>query len=234
MNSFEIDEDSISEAYPPLISAEDEATIKKLFEEHPELNYQSSPRKTNYTIYSEQFDPAEPWFNTFSGVRFTPLNPRADSIVIQDIARALSMQCRFTGHVKRFYSVAQHCVLVSYLCDWDDRLWGLLHDASEAYISDLNRPVKHSGYFENYITLEKKIMDAICIRFDLDNQEPISVHRADRVILATEGRDVFLNKREDWVCEHNTLPFDISPWSPEKSEVIFLNRFNELINEKQA
>jgi 5'-deoxynucleotidase YfbR-like HD superfamily hydrolase len=233
MKSFEIDDSSITEVYPPIISAEDEMTIKKLFEEHPELNYQA-PRKINYTVGSDQFDPNEPWFNTFSGKRFTPLNPNPDSIVIQDIARALSMQCRFTGHVKRFYSVSQHSVLVSYLCDWNDRLWGLLHDASEAYISDLNRPVKHSGYFENYITLEKKIMDSICKRFEMNNEEPASVHRADKLILATEGRDILFNKREDWMNDFHPLPFDIIPWSPEKAEAMFLNRFNELIYERQT
>src|SRR5579885_2784587 len=82
------------------------------------------------------------WIQTYCGVAFYPLDPRPEEILIEDIAHALSMLCRFTGHVKRFYSVAQHCVYVSHRCDPKDALWGLLHDAAEAYLNDISRPVK--------------------------------------------------------------------------------------------
>jgi hypothetical protein len=68
---------------------------------------------------------------TFSDVRFWPLLPNPDDIRIEDIAHALSNQCRFAGHAREFYSVAEHCVRVSQLCRPEEALWGLLHDASE-------------------------------------------------------------------------------------------------------
>jgi len=80
----------------------------------------------------------------FSGGTFDILNPRAEDVRIEDIAHALSQQCRFTGHTKTFYSVAQHSVLASTLVAAPDELWALLHDASEAYMGDMNRPLKHA------------------------------------------------------------------------------------------
>jgi len=206
----------------PLISEEEKLVIEKFFAEHPELKNKDQLDKINkYEFSSGVFDPNEPWIQTYSGQRFTPLNPKPETIVIQDIARALSMQCRFNGHVKEFYSVAQHSVLVSYLCDWKDRLWGLLHDAGEAYISDFSRPLKYSGKFENYREVEAKLMAAICIRFSLPKEEPESVKLADKLLLATEGRDILNCKRTDWFNKEPT-PFKISPLSPADVKYYFL------------
>lgn len=222
----------------PFLSEEDEIVIAEFFDSHPELKRKESPTELKiineknvpkYTKSTESYDAAEPWIQTYSGVRFTPLKPDPDAIVIQDIARALSMQCRFNGQVKHFYSVAQHSVLVSHICNLEDRLWGLLHDASEAYISDFSSPLKHSGLFDNYKEVEKKLQDAICVRFGLDLDEPTSVKKADKIILATEGRDVLAMLRPDWFKREKPLPFKIEAWSPEKAEEMFLNRFYELI-----
>jgi len=81
---------------------------------------------------------------TCSGRRVHLLNPSPDEIAIEDIAHALSHACRFAGHVPSYYSVAQHSVLVSELLDERTALWGLLHDASEAYLHDLTRPLKRA------------------------------------------------------------------------------------------
>ena len=87
-----------------------------------------------------------PWIQTHLGIQFIVLEPRFENIHIGDIAHALSMNCRFNGHCKDFYSVAEHSVHVSRILDDDPNLalWGLLHDASEAYITDLPRPVKNA------------------------------------------------------------------------------------------
>lgn len=78
------------------------------------------------------------WILTSTGRQFWPLQPRADEICIEDIAHHLSMQCRFTGATRFHYSVAQHSVLVSQLApDGENPLWGLLHDAAEAYLVDV-------------------------------------------------------------------------------------------------
>lgn len=220
---------------PPIVTPEEATAISKFFEDNPELKRKDSSqelRKNNltrkYFVASDEFDPNEVWFQTFAGIRFTPLKPNPNNIVIQDIAHALSMQCRFTGHTKEFYSVAQHCVLVSHLCDWEDRLWGLLHDASETYISDFSQPLKHSGQFENYITYEKALMKAICERFNLIEEEPVSVKRADKILLAMEARDLLVT-RPDWVNQYQPIPLKIEPWDPKKAETNFLDRFYELI-----
>jgi hypothetical protein len=108
-----------------------------------------------------------------------PLNPRVDDVCVDDIAHALAMQTRFTGHCRRFYSVAQHSVHVSHVCDRRDALWGLLHDASEAYLSDVSRPVKRLPEMSEYRSAEQRLLAVICERFGLPEAEPPSVKRAD-------------------------------------------------------
>jgi len=103
---------------PPIISPEDEILIKQLYATHPLLK----PKPQSYTDGPDSFYREEAWIQTYSGRRFNPTRPHIDAIVIQDIAHSLSMQCRFSGHCKKFYSVAQHSVLVSYLCNQEDAL----------------------------------------------------------------------------------------------------------------
>lgn len=230
----------IENTLPPIVSEEDQLAIDKFFADHPELKSDPIPPRglkneldhghiVRYDIGSDEFNPNEAWIQTFSGKRFTPTNPNYESIVIQDIAHALSMQCRFSGHVKKFYSVAQHCVLVSYLCDHKDALWGLMHDATEAYLVDVPRPLKHSGKFEAYIEFEKIMQTAICKRFGLIDLEPESVKIADKLILVTEARDLMSPLREDWYWAITPLPLKIEPLAPSEAEILFLHRFYELI-----
>ncbi|MFG0247924.1 MAG: phosphohydrolase, partial [Phycisphaeraceae bacterium JB051] len=77
------------------------------------------------------------WIQTYTGKAFYPLREDPGIIDIRDIAHALSLQCRFNGHCSDFYSVAQHSVHVSEVVPQAFALWGLLHDAAEAYMSDL-------------------------------------------------------------------------------------------------
>ncbi|MEO3386031.1 hypothetical protein [Mesorhizobium sp. CAU 1741] len=125
------------------------------------------------------------WMQTFSGGQFWPLDPRADEVNIVDIASALSMQCRYAGHVLQFYSVAEHSVhLANYMRDPDEKRWALLHDASEAYLVDVPRPVK--PYLEGYKAAETRVMEAVCLRYGLSPQMPRAVHEADNRIIADE------------------------------------------------
>jgi 5'-deoxynucleotidase YfbR-like HD superfamily hydrolase len=104
------------------------------------------------------------WMQTFSGKRFYPLDPRPEDIRLMDIAHALSHVCRFNGHTRFFYSVAQHSVLVSLMGPEDAAAARLLHDASEAYICDLPRPLKESLRRQNnffYDSIEECVMDAV-------------------------------------------------------------------------
>src|SRR5690348_5556551 len=132
-------------------------------------------------------DVEKAWIETYSGNRFHILDPRQDEINIVDIAHALSMMCRFTGHVRKFYSVAEHSVHVSRLVPAEDAFWGLVHDASESYIQDLNRPLKHfTPVGKTYEKIENVVMKAICKRFDLPVEQPESVHIADNAMLYAE------------------------------------------------
>lgn len=218
------------EEYPPLASLEDEKVIKKFYSEHPLVSLKTNPstEMDNEGVY--QFNPEDAWIQTYTGRRFTPTNPNPDAIVIQDIAHALSMQCRFGGHVKSFYSVAQHCVLVSYICNFEDAFWGLMHDASEAYLVDLPRPLKHSGKLDAYIEFEGKVQAAICKRFGLSEKEPASIKKADTILLVTEARDLLPNKRSDWELTAEPLPLKINPLGPREAKDMFMKRFYELNN----
>ena len=102
------------------------------------------------------------WIQTYTGKQFWPIDPRACEITIEDIAHALSLQCRFSGHCREFYSVAQHSCLVSSYCIDEDAGWGLLHDAAEAYLVDLPRPIKRfSSLGVEYRKAEERVMAAV-------------------------------------------------------------------------
>lgn len=171
-----------------------------------------------------------PFIETYTGRHFRPLDPWPGDIDIVDIAHALSNQCRFSGHTCTFYSVAEHCVRVSHACAPQDALWGLLHDASEAYLVDLPTPLKHSDEFYIYRSSERELMRAICQRFYLDENEPGSVRRADMALLATEVRDLMPGRPEHWKAQlaEPPLPGRIMTWSPEYAKTKFLMRFEEL------
>lgn len=168
------------------------------------------------------------WIQTFTGKKFDPIHPSAVDISLLDIAHALSNMCRFTGHVKEFYSVAQHCVLVSYICDSKDALHGLLHDASEAYLVDIPRPIKRSGKMEGYRELENNLQSLIYQKFGLSSVEPEGVKVADTALLATEARDLMAPLHPDWRQPAKPLPFTITPLSPKEAKQLFLDRYNEL------
>ena len=133
------------------------------------------------------------WMQTFTGIEFYPLDPRPDEINIEDIAHALSMLCRYGGHVRQFYSVAEHSIRVCELCPPEYAVWGLLHDAAEAYMVDLPRPIKrYSEIGRLYREAEDRLMIAICERFGLTWQDPMPepVERADKGMLWVESRDL--------------------------------------------
>lgn len=226
--NYVLDPSSLENAeFPPLatpeqIDAMNKAHRKIMLTEKVNIFHNGTGMTTGY-------DREAAWIQTHSGRRFNPTNPNPDAIVIQDIAHALSMQCRFSGHCKKFYSVAQHSVLVSHICDQDDALWGLLHDASEAYLVDVPRPLKRSGKFQAYIEFEARMQEAVCKRFGLPYQEPPSVKKADAKLLATEARDLMSPLHPDWLQPVTPLPFTIEAWGPDKAKDMFMQRFFELI-----
>lgn len=165
------------------------------------------------------------WIQTFTGKRFWPLDPRPEEVNILDIAHALSLKCRFTGQCRCFYSVAQHSVHVA---EVTGSLWGLLHDAGEAYLADVATPVKK--HLPDFHTLEANIMRAVCDRFGLPLIEPPEVKHADRVLLATERRDLMPSPPRPWLLAENVAPLEkvIRPWAPIVAELAFLSAFERL------
>lgn len=173
-----------------------------------------------------------PAIQTYTGRQVTPLTLTPEAIDIEDIAHALSQICRWTGHTREFYSVAQHSVLVALNCPSEAQLWGLLHDAPEAYLADLASPLKRSLAFDAFTLHEERIMRAIARKFGLCWPQPASVQEADLRSLATEARDLMAPSRGfhieavPWLCE-------IRPWTPAQAKRIFLNVF-ELLTEEAS
>lgn len=136
---------------------------------------------------------------TFSGKPFYPLSPRAEDILISDIAHALPFICRYTGQCNRFYSVAEHSIVVargvaSATKDIRMILTALLHDASEAYLSDIVTPIKNTDEMSGFRKIETRVEAAIALRFGLYFPLPEIVKHYDARALVTEASQIVNNK----------------------------------------
>jgi len=121
---------------------------------------------------------------TYTGALIDLQSFSPDDVRLPDIAHALSLINRYTGHTLLPYSVAQHSVVVSQICLPENALWGLLHDASEAYLGDVASPLKHM--LPQYKTLEQHVQRQIAKRFELAWPMPDDVHKADLRALMAE------------------------------------------------
>lgn len=132
------------------------------------------------------------WIQTYTGKQFDLVNPDPTLVDIEDIAHALAMTCRFGGHTEKFYSVAEHSLVVSANVDPEHAFLALLHDAAEAYIGDLVRPFKLL-LCPQVNEIESRIMAAILARYEVEPDEVAleAVKVADDRALATELRDLF-------------------------------------------
>lgn len=166
------------------------------------------------------------WILTYSGIHFNPQNPRQEDLQIKDIAHALSLLCRFNGHCRTFYSVAEHSVRVSHACAHKDALWGLLHDLGEAYLGDLPRPIKAA--FPKFDQWEENLLKVAAKKFGLSWPMPKSVGKADDILLATEIRDLMADTDETWDLKEKPLACPITPLTPDLSKKAFLDRFRDL------
>jgi uncharacterized protein len=141
---------------------------------------------------------------TVSGIYVNVFDPKPEMFCIEDIAHSLSFQCRFAGHLSRFYSVAEHSLNCSYLIDSADlKLAALLHDASEAYLLDIPKPIK--GGLTNYKEIEDRIMMAIAERFGFEYPLPTEIKKADEIMLELEWDCLMLGK-ESWKIKTKSIP----------------------------
>jgi uncharacterized protein len=167
------------------------------------------------------------WMQLHSGAKFYPLDPRPEEIDPIDIAHALSLLCRYGGHVDRFYSVAEHCVLMSGWVDPENALAALLHDATEAYVCDVPRPLKRQ--LPGYREIEDRVWFAIAYHFKVDLAIPPQVKEADNRILLTERDAMMPNTRYSWSQDGmEPLPVKVTGWEPRYAERQYLNRLREL------
>ncbi len=160
-----------------------------------------------------------------SGRYFDLLDPRGSGFDEYDVAHALANICRFNGHCREFYSVAQHSVLVSHVVPPLDAFAGLMHDAAEAFLGDVTKPLK--GLLPDYKTLERRVELDVFARFGLPPELPQSVKDADLVLLRTEQRDLMHKDSGLWTITEGFEPLRqvIKPWPPKVARVRFLKRF---------
>jgi hypothetical protein len=169
------------------------------------------------------------WMQTYSGRQFYPLAADPEDISGDDIAHSLSLICRYGGHIDRFYSVAEHCVLMSYYVAEEYALWALLHDATEAYVGDMVRPLKRQ--IPQYVEIEDRLMRVIVDAYNLATYEmPAAVKDADNRILLDERAVLFVKPPAGrWAVDGlEPLGVHISGWAPEMAEVAYAARLAEL------
>lgn len=170
---------------------------------------------------------------TFTGRRFWPLDPRASEIDIRDVAHGLAMTCRYGGHSRRFYSVAEHAVLVSQFVPERFALHGLLHDSAEAYVGDMVRPLKHQPEMTPFRVAEAAIEVEVAKRFGL-RWGPVAaaaVKDVDDRILVDEIRAIMRRPRlymGGRLGRLRPLGARILGLSPDVAERVFLDRYKEL------
>lgn len=166
------------------------------------------------------------WMQTYTGRKVHPFRPDPESIDIRDIAASLSKMCRYSGHCLQFYSVAEHSVLIAERApDWC-KLTALMHDASEAYLVDVPRPLK--PHLAGYYQAEARIQETIASRFNLTWPMPEEVRNLDNAILSDERAQNMAPMNEPPEQWGNLLPalgVELRFWSPVKAEYEFLAAF---------
>ena len=174
------------------------------------------------------------WIQTYTGHMVVPTDPDPEQICILDIAHALSQTCRFSGHTRVFFSVAQHCCIVHDLLQHQEggkyALEGLLHDAAEAYLVDLPRPVKEAlraSGADCFDAVEDQLSRTIAEKYGLVYPWPDPVKHADTVSLVTEARDLFDKVCKDWTALFNVQPMSeiLTPWTSQQAKREFLRRY---------
>jgi 5'-nucleotidase len=180
---------------------------------------------------------SQAWIETFTGVKFDVLDPQPDMVCIEDIAHSTSQANRFTGHCRFPYPVSQHSRLGSYIIEEEFALDFLMHDASEGYIGDMSRPLKHFSIAgEEYRKVEARIQAVICDVFGINRIEPTQVKVVDNAMLYAEKAQLMgkVEWAHKWAESDKPADVKIVETSFLKNKLLFLSRFYELYAAKQS
>lgn len=167
----------------------------------------------------------------YSGAMFDYNDPGASNVGIEDIAHALSHVCRFAGHIRYFYSVAQHAVNCSRIVPTEFAFDALMHDTAEAFTNDLPTPLKYA--VPMFKDLEVRIETAMSVLFNFQYPLADEVKLADLQMLQLEKNEL-KTPGGDWSVlegiesDHLRRLVDLSPWPPEFAKHAFLQRYEEL------
>ena len=178
----------------------------------------------------------QPWIETFAG-HFTPLDPKPEDVCIEDIAHALSLKCRFNGHCRVFYSVAEHSVRLVELVKRHSKerepsallalqRMALLHDAAEAYLCEVPRPIK--DHLKGYKAVEMLVESAVAKRFAVAWPWAREIKKLDYQLCLAEAAALMPSGGRDWETYGlERLEIPINPWSAETAERAFLETWEE-------
>lgn len=167
-----------------------------------------------------------PMIRLLSGHYFDLEAPARSRFTINDVAHALAHLCRFTGHTRQFYSVAEHSVHASRIVPAGDALTALLHDAAEAFIGDVAKPLK--AVLPEYAAIEDRVTRAVAERLGFTYPFPPCVKAADLAMLEAERRWV-IGCRDPWPGLEGIEPGPPPEfWPPHVARRRFLARFREL------
>lgn len=174
-----------------------------------------------------------PTITLASGHVFDFLDPEGSLFDIEDIAHGLAHVCRYAGQCRDFYSVAEHSILVSEVVE-EYKFEALMHDASEAFIGDVTRPLKQ--LLPEFKRIEANVEDAIVNRFGLNRRSKASIKRADLRVLAAEQAQVMAPGTADWAVAAGIVPapVQIRYLSPREAKAAFLARFRELLRNRST
>ena len=169
-----------------------------------------------------------PTVQTSTGHYIDLTNPEEGYYSVYDIAHALGNLCRFNGHCRSFYSVAQHSVYVARAVPAEHALSALFHDAAEAYLGDMTSPLK--ALLPEYRKLEHRIEAALRRALNLPAEQHPCIKAADLSMLATEQRDLMPRLTTPWRMLEGRQPygFRIEPVAPWVAATLFIDTYNEL------
>lgn len=165
-------------------------------------------------------------FNSSQGITIDILNPDKFLVDIQDIANALSKICRWGGHCREFYSVAQHSVVVAAMADNSCRLEALMHDAQEAYVQDIVSPLKKI-LEPIYKPIEDKWEAVIAEVYNLDPKSKVKIKPLDMAVLQMEFDYLMLGDKHKWEEQMQSIGLKGGTWTPQEAYDQFRKCFNE-------